>query len=97
MILHYCGADFTDRKGLKKLREEVRGQKSGFPISASQHFRVSAFAFASQLWLEDLTAKLFCRVEFWMERLPKLIGLFQGAAIAIRNSELQEKYTISHP
>jgi hypothetical protein len=27
----------------------------------------------SQLWSEDFTAKLFCNVEFWMERLPKLI------------------------
>jgi len=29
----------------------------------------------SQLWPEDFTAKLFCNVEFWMERLPKLMGL----------------------
>jgi len=29
---------------------------------------------ASQLWSEDFTAKLFCKVEFWLERLPKLIG-----------------------
>jgi len=28
----------------------------------------------SQLWSEDFTAKLFCNVEFWMERLPKLIA-----------------------
>jgi hypothetical protein len=28
----------------------------------------------SQLWSEDFTAKLFCNVEFWLERLPKLIG-----------------------
>jgi hypothetical protein len=27
----------------------------------------------SQLWSEDFTAKLFCNVEFWFERLPKLI------------------------
>jgi hypothetical protein len=27
----------------------------------------------SQLWSEDFTAKLFCNVEFWIERLPKLI------------------------
>ena len=51
----------------------------------------------SQLWSEDFTAKLFCNVEFWLERLPKLIGLFEGAAIVIRNSGLQEEYTISHP
>jgi hypothetical protein len=28
----------------------------------------------TQLWSEDFTAKLFCTVEFWIERLPKLIG-----------------------
>ncbi len=28
----------------------------------------------SQQWPEDFTAKLFCKVEFWIERLPKLIG-----------------------
>jgi hypothetical protein len=28
----------------------------------------------SQLWSQDFTAKLFCNVEFWLERLPKLIG-----------------------
>ena len=28
----------------------------------------------SQLWSEDFTAKLFCNVEFWRERLPELIG-----------------------
>jgi hypothetical protein len=27
----------------------------------------------SQLWSRDFTAKLFCNVEFWLERLPKLI------------------------
>jgi hypothetical protein len=27
----------------------------------------------SQLWSQDFTAKLFCNVEFWHERLPKLI------------------------
>jgi hypothetical protein len=26
----------------------------------------------SQLWSEDFTAKLFCNVEFWLERLPKM-------------------------
>jgi hypothetical protein len=51
----------------------------------------------SQLWSEDFTAKLFCNVQFWLERLPKLIGLFEGASIAIRNSGLQEEYTISQP
>jgi hypothetical protein len=27
----------------------------------------------SQLWSQEFTAKLFCNVEFWIERLPKLI------------------------
>jgi hypothetical protein len=27
----------------------------------------------SQLWSEDFTAKLFCSVEFWLERLTQLI------------------------
>ena len=51
----------------------------------------------SQLWSEDFTAKLFYNVEFWLERLPKLIGLFEDASIAIRNSGRQEEYIISHP
>ena len=42
----------------------------------------------SQLWSEDFTAKLFCNVEFWMERLPKLISLRDNAAIDIPNSGL---------
>jgi hypothetical protein len=42
----------------------------------------------SQLWSEDFTAKLFCNVEFWVERLPKLIGLREGAGITIPNSGL---------
>ena len=29
----------------------------------------------SQLWLQDFTAKLFCNIEFWLKRLPRLIGL----------------------
>jgi hypothetical protein len=28
----------------------------------------------SQLWSQEFTAKLFCNVEFWIERLPKLLG-----------------------
>ena len=28
----------------------------------------------SQLWSIEFTAKLFCNVEFWMERLAKLTG-----------------------
>jgi hypothetical protein len=56
---------------VRDLRSEVGGQRSDFPVSG---FQISAFAFASQLWAEDFTAKLFCNVEFWLERLPKLIG-----------------------
>ena len=40
----------------------------------------------SQLWSEDFTAKLFCNAEFWLERLPKLIGpsesLSEGSRMA---------------
>ena len=74
-------------------RSEVGGQISDFPVS---RFQISVFDFASQLWSEDFTAKLFCNVEFWLECLPKLIGHFLGAAIEIRSSGLQGKYTISH-
>jgi len=28
----------------------------------------------SQLWSEEFTAKLFAGVEFWMERIPALLG-----------------------
>jgi hypothetical protein len=42
----------------------------------------------SQLWSEDFTAKLFYNVEFWLERLPKLIGLREDNAIVIPNSGL---------
>jgi hypothetical protein len=36
----------------------------------------------SQLWSHDFTAKLFCNVEFWLERLPRLIGLCEITAAA---------------
>ena len=45
-------------------------RRSDFPIS---RFHLSAFALASQLWSGDFTAKLFCNVEFWLERLPKMV------------------------
>ena len=32
----------------------------------------------SQLWSQDFTAKLFCEVEFWLERLPRLIGFTEA-------------------
>ena len=42
----------------------------------------------SQLWSEDFTAKLFCNVQFRLERLPKLIGLCENTAIVIPSSGL---------
>jgi hypothetical protein len=46
----------------------------------------------SQLWSEDFTAKLFCNVEFWIERLPKLIGsseiLRKGSRMAWQGDRL---------
>ncbi len=42
----------------------------------------------SQLWSQDFTVKLFCNVEFWIERLPKLIGICESAAIVTPNSGL---------
>jgi len=50
----------------------------------------------SQLWSEDFTAKLFCNVEFWLERLPKLTHLCKSTTIVIPDSGLQEKNTMSH-
>ena len=38
-------------------------------------FPIFSFAMPRQLWSEDFTPKLFCNVEFWLERLAKLIGL----------------------
>jgi hypothetical protein len=81
-----------------RLGNGVGGRRSDFPIS---RFQISAFAFAGKisqfqhfsvsafalpLWSEDFTAKLFCNVEFWLERLPKLIGLCDGAGVMIPNS-----------
>jgi hypothetical protein len=34
----------------------------------------------SQLWSEDFTTKLFCNVEFWLERLPTLIGVSESSS-----------------
>jgi hypothetical protein len=42
----------------------------------------------SQLWAQDFTAKLFCNVEFWMERLPKLIGICGNTSNVVQNSEV---------
>jgi hypothetical protein len=50
-----------------------RGQRSEVGSAFSfQLFSFSAFASARQPWSEDFTAKLFCNIEFWLERLPKL-------------------------
>ena len=43
----------------------------------------------SQLWTEDFTAKLFCNVEFWIERLPKLIGHCGITAIIVGLSHVE--------
>jgi len=43
----------------------------------------------SLLWAEDFTAKLFCNLEFWLERLPQLTGLCEMTAIVIPNSGLE--------
>jgi len=59
-------------------------------------FQLSAFVFSSQLWSEDFTAKLLCNVKFWLARLPKLIGLFEAAAIVIRNSGVSQKRNDYH-
>ena len=65
---------------------EVRDQISQFPNFSFQLASFSAFASPRQLWSEDFTAKLFCNVEFWLGRLPKLICPFESAAIVIPNS-----------
>jgi hypothetical protein len=63
----------------------VGGQRSDFPIS---QFQLSAFALVSQVWSEDFTAKLFCNVEFWIERLPKLIGVSESLSTGPRMARL---------
>jgi len=53
-----------------KLRRVMRRYRvANTPPEKRKHLR------KSQLWSEDFTAKLFCNVAFWMERLPKLMGL----------------------
>jgi hypothetical protein len=42
----------------------------------------------NQLWSYDFTTKVFCNVEFWLERLPKLIGICEGAVVMIPNCGL---------
>jgi hypothetical protein len=42
----------------------------------------------SQLWSQDFTAKLFCNVEFWIERPPKLVGPLENIEIMSQNSGL---------
>jgi len=78
------GCDWQATPAAWETRADVGGQRSDFPIS---QFQLSAFVLTSQLWSEDFTAKLFCNVEFWLERLPKLIGFRENAAIAVPNIE----------
>jgi hypothetical protein len=42
----------------------------------------------SQLWSQDFTAKLCCNVEFWLERVPKVIRQCDRIAFKIPNSRL---------
>jgi hypothetical protein len=55
------------------------------PKRSVAHLFPSIYLRKSQLWSEDFTAKLFCDVEFWFERLPRLIGLCEITAIEIPN------------
>ncbi len=52
--------------GLRRTRRRVmrRYHVSNTPPEKRKFLR------KSQLWSEDFTAKLFCNVEFWLERLP---------------------------
>jgi hypothetical protein len=51
-----------------KLRRVMRGHRL-----ANTSPEKRKYLGKSQLCSEDLTAKLFCNVEFWLERFPKLI------------------------
>jgi hypothetical protein len=81
--------------GRKRLPVGKRDQGSDFLISASPHFSVSAFAFASQMWSQEFTAKLFCNVEFWIARLPKLIGSSENLSEWSRMARPGENLTVS--
>ena len=48
----------------------------------------------SQLWSQEFTAKLFCNVEFWRERLPRLIG---GSAGIERSVASGSRYGLPVP
>jgi len=41
-----------------------------------------------QHWSQQFTAKWVCNVEFWLERVPQLIGLREISAMTIQNSGL---------
>jgi hypothetical protein len=59
-------AKYVGRVTLESLRGLVKSQGIDW-VEKRKFLR------ESQLWSQDFTAKLFCNVEFWVERLPKLI------------------------
>jgi len=63
--------------GLRRTRRRVmrRYRLANTPPEKRKYLR------KSRLWSEDFTAKLFCNVEFWIERLPKLLGLCERTTI----------------
>ena len=58
--------EVTAREAVKLRRVMRRYRLANTPPEKRKFLR------KSQLWSEDFTAKLFCNVEFWLERLPKL-------------------------
>ena len=57
----------TAKEAVKLRRVMRRYRVANTPPEKRKYLR------KSQLWSEDFTAKLFCNVDFWIERLPKLI------------------------
>ena len=49
----------------------------GDTVWRTRRRRSGSFCASSPLWPEDFTAKLFCNVECWLERLQKLVGLLR--------------------
>jgi hypothetical protein len=76
------------RKNLPLGKREVREVSAKEAVQARRFMRryrwantppeKRKFLRKSQLWSQEFTAKLFCNVEFWMERLPRLVGLAEG-------------------